>query len=467
MKLRLLIIMILLAVVVPPAMPQQTPPPLSKGQVMELVKDGMDSAVLAEKVKQLGIDFDLTDDYLQALRQAGAQEVLIDALRAARPAPLTRDQVLQLVAGGVPSERAAMLVKQHGIDFAADEKYLETLRVAGADDTLIAAVRAASAAARADLVVATSPGAEVSLDGESQGHANAQGTLTAKAQLGPHKLRVSLAGKKDFEQSITVLAGRENRVEAPLADIEKPPVEVPKPAPTTGATRVNPKDGLTYVWIPPGTFMMGCSGWNCSHKDQEPAHQVTITRGFWIGQTPVTVGAYKRFAGSTGKQMPPAPNFNNGWADDEMPIVNVTWYEAKAYCGWVGGRLPTEAEWEYAARGGSAEARYGDRDEIAWYKSNSGGQTHDVAQKRANGFGLYDVLGNVLEWVNDWYDPNYYHNSSLQDPQGPTGGSLRVARAGAWDYMPWTISASFRSGSNPTISYNDTGFRCSGEVFAP
>jgi formylglycine-generating enzyme required for sulfatase activity len=121
-----------------------------------------------------------------------------------------------------------------------------------------------------------------------------------------------------------------------------------------------------------------------------------------MGQTPVTVGAYKRFAAATGGQMPPAPGFNAGWASDNMPMVNITWNDGEAYCRWSGGRLPTEAEWEYAARGGSTEARYGDLGQIAWYSENSGGRTHEVAQKQANRFGLYDMLGNVWEWVNDW-----------------------------------------------------------------
>lgn len=218
--------------------------------------------------------------------------------------------------------------------------------------------------------------------------------------------------------------------------------------------------------------MMGCSpGNNECNDDERPAHQMTITRGFWIGQTPVTAGAYKRFSGAMGHQMPRAPYFNNGWAYENMPIVNVTWDDAQAYCGWMGGRLPTEAEWEYAGRAGSTDSRYGNLDDIAWYKGNSGEQTHDVAQKRPNDFGLYDMLGNVWQWVNDWYDKNYYHisPSPSPDPSGPSGGELRVLRGGSWHDDPWFVRVSFRFWSRPGVLGVDdhSGFRCRGEAASP
>ena len=273
------------------------------------------------------------------------------------------------------------------------------------------------------------------------------------------------------------------------------PLEQPTPG-SKGATKVNPKDGLKYVWVPPGTFVMGCSPGDAECKDDEkPPHQVAITKGFWLGQTEVTVGAYKRFAAGTGKDMPSAPDFNQDWSNEQMPMVNASWDDAQAYCAWAGGRLPTEAEWEYAARAGNTAARYDDLDEIAWYADNSGRQRldseriwkedpgnyskrldengnhmHEVGQKRANGFGLYDMLGNAWEWVNDWCDANYYKNSPSQDPSGPTSGRQRVLRGGgSWTNFPGIVRVSIRNRYYRTLrrTLNYVSFRCGGEVFAP
>jgi formylglycine-generating enzyme required for sulfatase activity len=212
--------------------------------------------------------------------------------------------------------------------------------------------------------------------------------------------------------------------------------------------------------------MMGCSpGDKECEPVEKPAHDVMISKGFWIGQTPVTVGAYKRFVRETGRQMPTSTGFNPYWVKENMPMVRVAWADAQAYCEWLGERLPTEAEWEYAARGGSTEPRYGNLDEVAWSKQNSGGQTHDVAQKRPNGFGLYDMLGNVWQWVNDRYDENYYRSSPSQDPQGPASGKLRVMRGGSWNDDPSAARVSSRFGDFPTDRYEAAGFRCAGEVF--
>jgi formylglycine-generating enzyme required for sulfatase activity len=245
-------------------------------------------------------------------------------------------------------------------------------------------------------------------------------------------------------------------------------VTIEKSGPAARAARMNPKDGLKYVRIPPGTFMMGCSPDDdeCSY-DEKPPHQVTITKGFWLGQTEVTVAAYKRFAKATGRPMPSAPYFNAEWNNDDMPIVNVSWDDAHEYCVWAGGRLPTEAEWEYAARGGSTEARYGDLDRIAWYGRNSRNQAHAVAQKQANGFGLFDMLGNASEYVNDWYKDNYYDDSPSQDPTGPASGQLHTARGRSYSNIPGLLRVSNRDWVVPAYRLQDLGFRCGGEVVSP
>jgi len=275
----------------------------------------------------------------------------------------------------------------------------------------------------------------------------------------------------------------------------------PRPAASPGGpqpveVKVNPKDGQRYVRIPPGSFRMGCSpGDGQCVADEEPAHSVTQTKSFWMGQTEVTVGAYQRFAQATGRAMPPEPKFegrslNPGWKDELQPMTMVSWEDAAAYCSWAGGRLPTEAEWEYAARAGTAGPRYGELDAIAWYADNSGKAQIDaqriweqeaatyverrrqnanrprgVGQKRPNGWGLYDMLGNVWEWVADWYGKDYYGASKSPDPQGPPGGEYRALRGGSWDGFAWVVRASVRFGSRPGVRGDrDFGFRCAREV---
>jgi formylglycine-generating enzyme required for sulfatase activity len=226
------------------------------------------------------------------------------------------------------------------------------------------------------------------------------------------------------------------------------------PSAVAGSTKRNPQDGLLYAWIPPGSFLMGCSsGDEECFSEETPAHQVTISQGFWMGQTEVTVRAYEVFAGipqpdSGGLTDATQPTREPGEA---MPIVDVTWDEAHDYCKWAGGRLPTEAEWEYAARAGSAQPRYEALDQIAWYQKNSDDSIHEVSQKRANRFGLFDMLGNAWEWVNDWYDGSYYSRSPSLDPAGPKGGTMHVLRGGSWMNTANLLRVSDRGRSNAEL----------------
>lgn len=222
-----------------------------------------------------------------------------------------------------------------------------------------------------------------------------------------------------------------------------------------GRTRMNSRDRLTYVWIEPGTFRMGCSlGDGDCRKDEMPAHSVTITRGFWMGQTAVTQAAYQRVKGSN-------PSTVKG---NQRPVVEVNWYDAVAYCSAVGMRLPTEAEWEYAARAGSSASRYEDLDLVAWWGGNSGNQLHDVAQKQPNVWGLFDMLGNVWQWTADWYSEDYYDQSPSRDPKGPPSGTELVARGGAFHTRGDFVRVSHRGHDGGTPSHVSTvlGFRCDG-----
>lgn len=250
------------------------------------------------------------------------------------------------------------------------------------------------------------------------------------------------------------------------------------------------RDGQRYVWIPAGYFTMGCSPGDAQCEGSEtPAHEVTLTKGFWMGQTAVTVGAWTRM----GMALPPEAKLldralNASWSDARQPIVNVTWGQAQGYCEAVGMRLPTEAEWEYAARAGTVGARYGGLDEIAWYADNSGDKKinsasiwaedraryrqrlkengngpHDVGTKRANPWKLYDMLGNVWQWVADWYGEKYYAPQDATDPTGPKAGTLKAQRGGSWLGTSSSVRVSGRGWGLPGDHDSDTGFRCAGE----
>ncbi len=204
-------------------------------------------------------------------------------------------------------------------------------------------------------------------------------------------------------------------------------------------TRVNPVDGLTYVFIPAGAFTMGCSpGDDECDGDEKPPKPVQIETGFWLGQTEVTQAAYK-------KVMKDNPSY---FKSDQLPVEQVDWTQAGTYCKDIGGRLPTETEWEYAARAGTTGSRYGPLDAVAWYRENSGSTTHPVGLKQANAFGLYDMLGNVWEWTTDNYD---------------AAGKTKVLRGGSWVDDPGYVRASGRLRLEPENRYFVIGFRCVGE----
>ena len=219
-------------------------------------------------------------------------------------------------------------------------------------------------------------------------------------------------------------------------------------------------DGNTYVWVPPGEFMMGSeAGYGGA---QRPVHLVRITRGFWIGKYEVTNARYRSYCQATGRTFPP-----NSYQVANHPVVYASWEDALAYCRHYGMTLPTEAQWEYAARGpDSRRYPWGDEWDPArcchYGRRGRGGWSCPVGSfpGGASWCGARDMAGNVYEWCLDFYDEDYYRASPTDDPAGPETGSERAVRGGAWMSDPYQCRPAVRSGDVPerTISYD--GFRC-------
>ncbi len=197
--------------------------------------------------------------------------------------------------------------------------------------------------------------------------------------------------------------------------------------------------------------MMGCSPGDSECGPEEmPAVRVTVN-AFWMDAKLVTQAQHQKAIGANPSHFSGCP---------ECPVEMVSWDDAQRHCAKLGKRLPTEAEWELAARGGTTGARYGDLDAVAWYEDNSEGKTHPVGQKKPNGYGLYDMLGNVWEWCADWYGDHYDGSSPALNPKGPASGRAHVLRGGSWSDIAKDIRASDRAWGIPTFRGDDSGFRC-------
>ena len=243
--------------------------------------------------------------------------------------------------------------------------------------------------------------------------------------------------------------------------------------------------GMEFVRIEPGTFQMGSRSGEPGRDDDETLHQVTLSQPFYLGKVEVTRGEFGRFVAVTGyetgescwtyesgqwEERPGRSWRTPGYEQSELdPVVCVSWVDAQAYVRWVSGetgetyRLPTEAEWEYAARGGRASRGYryaGSHglSRVGWYRENSGERTHPVGQKASNELGLYDLSGNVVEWVQDWYGD--YPSGAATDPRGPSAGaSPGLSRRELGQPRPLVAALRFAIGFRRAIATPILGFR--------
>lgn len=242
---------------------------------------------------------------------------------------------------------------------------------------------------------------------------------------------------------------------------------------------------IDFVSVQGGTFQMGSAS---GESDELPVHQVTVNN-FKIGKTEVTIADFLTFLNAikcnsdgtyTDSQfgkvnyitLNASPVDFNGTsfyfvendyaATNDCPVFHVTWYGANAYCKWAGGRLPTEAEWEYAARGGNKSKGYiysgsNTSGDVAWTLNNSGGILHPVAKNQANELGIFDMSGNAWEWCSDWY--GLYAEGNQSNPAGATSGATRVFRGGSWFNYAYFCRVAARGSAKPESSGYGLGFR--------
>ncbi len=209
--------------------------------------------------------------------------------------------------------------------------------------------------------------------------------------------------------------------------------------------------GMEFVYIPPGDFMMGSD----KENNEKPIHKVTISKGFWMGKTEVTQAQWEAVMGNNPsgfKNCPQCPVENVSWGDAQRFIVKLN-----AQNDGYKYRLPTEAEWEYAARAGTTGDYAGNLDSMAWYGANSGNKTHPVGTKQANAWGLYDMHGNVWEWCQDW--DGSYPSGTVTDPTGAASSSFRVIRGGGWFLDAVFLRSAVRTFDSPSRRYDGLGFR--------
>ena len=221
-----------------------------------------------------------------------------------------------------------------------------------------------------------------------------------------------------------------------------------------GDKRLTNTSGM--VFVQEGCFVMG-NPMDDSFEDEVPAHKVCLG-SFFLDAREVRQEAFSEVMGLLKN---PARFQATG-----LPVESVSWYEAARYCSLAGKRLPTEAEWEYAARAegvGLTWAGTGSLEDLrafAWMKPNASGRTHEPGALKPNAIGLYDMSGNVREWVADWFAEDYYSDSAFNDPQGPASGSDKVLRGGSWDDLPRYIRVTYRVRLSPVFKNSRNGFRC-------
>jgi formylglycine-generating enzyme required for sulfatase activity len=321
----------------------------------------------------------------------------------------------------------------------------------------------------ATLQVAVTPfDAKTALTGDAGEYYTAEGAkIFADLPIGTYTLEVTAAG---YETTTETIILRQGETQKRSVKLSKPESAVAENKTTTTTTATD--YGIEMVFVKGGAFTMGCTSEqsNCD-SDEKPTRRVTIS-DFYIGKYEVTQKQWRAVMGTStdfgSAQSASLSDPSNFKGCDDCPVERVSWNDIQEFIKTLNQktgkkyRLPTEAEWEFAARGGSAGSptRYSGSnniDEVAWYDKNSGSKTNPVGRKKANELGLFDMSGNVWEWCSDWYGS--YSSGSQTNPQGPSSGSGRVLRGGGWFSYAQYCRVSIRSYGAPGYRGNYRGFR--------
>ncbi len=289
---------------------------------------------------------------------------------------------------------------------------------------------------------------------------------------------ITVRGVQDYIEGFGIAAqesgGSLSSSMTPAPSSPPPASDKQEPRKQTQPLEITGKDSAPMVLIPAGSFWMGSPD-SEGDKNEHPRHRVTLD-AFYMDKFEVTVARYAEFMRATNRSKPQYWDQVDSSKHRNLPVVGVDWHDAKAYCEWGGKRLPTEAEWEKAARGTDGRTYPWGNEQPTARLANFGKEFTfdniyddrlapvDSYEAGKSPYGLHHMAGNVLEWTADWYDENYYSKSPPRNPKGPASGEDRVLRGGSWLSVPDTVRSAARYWNIPTTRNAYIGFRCAQDV---